>query len=163
MSSPASRRSNRNSLNGTPLRSNRDSEAPLSDPPLPDADAANDQLRSEADGGLQQDTPRGNARSSQNTSQSQAPPTSSPLFFRSSPAGSQSQSQSQSLNVPGTNGVNTSSPLRQRNNVASSQGGRTPRPSGAVGGKIVTVMHTLWITALIWLHRIVADPLCYQL
>lgn len=136
MSSPASRRSNRNSVNGTPRRSAANSEALMSDPSLPDADAANDQLRSEADQ-ASQDTPRANARSSQNTSQSQAPPTSSPLFFRSSPAGSQSQSQSQSqsLNAPAGNGVNVSSPLRQQSDAASSRGGRTPRPSGAIGGK----------------------------
>ena len=137
MSSPTSRRSNRNSVNGTPRRSNRNSEVPMSDPPLPDANAANDQLQSEADRASQQDTPRGNVRSSQNASQSQAPPTSSPLFFRSSPAGSQSQSQSQSqsLNVPGNNGINVSSPSRPQNDVTSSQSGRTPRPSGAIGGK----------------------------
>ena len=135
MSSPASRRSNRNSVNGTPRRSStRGSETPISDPPLPDSDAANDQLQSEADQ-ASQNTPRADAQPSQNTSQSQAPPTSSPLFFRSSPAGSQSQSQSQSLGVPAGNGINISSPLRQQSDAASSQGGRTPRPSGGIGGE----------------------------
>ena len=137
MSSPTSRRSNRNSVNGTPRRSNRNSQAPMSDAPLPDADAANGQPQPEAEQPLQQGTPTGNAQASQNTSQSQAPPTSSPLFFRSSPNGSQSQSQSQSLNVPGANGFNVSSPLRQQHDAASSQGGRTPHASGAIGGEIV--------------------------
>ncbi|KAF2487031.1 MCM2/3/5 family-domain-containing protein [Neohortaea acidophila] len=106
MSSPASRRSNRNSVNGTP-RGTAGSDAPMSsDPILPEPAAGDDQT-----------TPRGNARSSQNESQSQAPPTSSPLFFRSSPAASQSQSQSQSLN----------------SDVSSSIGARTPRQSGGYG------------------------------
>ncbi|KAK5117188.1 hypothetical protein LTR85_008956 [Meristemomyces frigidus] len=129
MSSPTSRRSNRNSVNGTPRRSARGSQAPpSSDPVVPDA-AADDQQASQ--NGSQQNTPRGNARSSQQTSQSQAPPTSSPLFFRSSPAGSQSQSQS--LNVPAANGVNISSPLRQQSAAGSSDGGRTPRAAGGIG------------------------------
>ncbi|KAF2173510.1 hypothetical protein M409DRAFT_15790 [Zasmidium cellare ATCC 36951] len=106
----------------------------MSDPPLPDVDAANSQLRSEANAASQQGTPRGTQNSQ---SQSQAPPTSSPLFFRSSPAGSQSQSQSQSLNVPAANGVG-SSPLRQRVDaptpgIQSSEGGRTPRANGGIG------------------------------
>ncbi|KAK3717994.1 MCM DNA helicase complex subunit [Vermiconidia calcicola] len=132
MSSPASRRSNRNSVNGTPKRNQNGSQAPNSDAALPNSDAANDQIQAEAEHSSQQNTPRGNANASQETSQSQAPPTSSPLFFRSSPAGSQSQSQS--LNAPGVNGVGISSPLRQQNDAASSQGGRTPRPSAGFGG-----------------------------
>jgi len=135
MSSPTSRRSNRSSVNGTPRRSQRNSNVPMSDASLPDANGADEQLQSEASQQEQETTPRANARSSQNESQSQAPPTSSPLFFRSSPAGSQSQSQSQGLNVPaGTRGVGASSPLRQQSDAASSQGGRTPRASGAIGG-----------------------------
>lgn len=142
MSSPASRRTTRSSANNTPQRrtqrasqQTRSSEPPMSDPPLPDADDANSQLQAEA-AASQQGTPR----ASQNTqSQSQAPPTSSPLFFRSSPAGSQSQSQSQSLGVPAANGVG-SSPLRQRTDaptpgVQSSEGGRTPRANGGIGGE----------------------------
>ena len=159
MSSPASRRSNRNSVNGTSSRRDRNSDAPMSDPPLPDP--ASDQLQSEADRASQQDTPRDNARSSQDESQSQAPPTSSPLFFRSSPAGSQSQSQSQSLGVPGANGVNISSPLRQRNDAASSQDGRTPRPSGAIGGEIVARRSRLVHSHTNVDYRIVTNTLCY--
>ncbi|KYG44904.1 hypothetical protein M433DRAFT_5044 [Acidomyces richmondensis BFW] len=96
--------------------------APSSDPPLPDAPAINEQ-----------NTPKGNASSSQQTSQSQNPPTSSPLFFRSSPANSQSQSQRSRLNVP-ANGVNISSPLRQQSSQVggSSEGGRTPRAIGGI-------------------------------
>lgn len=137
MSSPASRRSNRNSVNGTPRRNTQNAELPKSDASLPDADAANDQLQSEANQASQQETPRASARLSQIESQSQAPPTSSPLFFRSSPRDSQSQSQSQSLQPPAAHGINGSSPLRQQLDAGSSQGGRTPRASGGIGGKML--------------------------
>lgn len=142
MSSPASRRTTRSSANNTPQRrtqrasqQSRSSEPPMSDPPLPDVDGPNSQLQAEANAASQSGTPRGTQNSQ---SQSQAPPTSSPLFFRSSPAGSQSQSQSQSLNVPAANGVG-SSPLRQRADaptpgIQSSEGGRTPRANGGIGG-----------------------------
>nr|POE47973.1 dna replication licensing factor mcm4 [Quercus suber] len=121
MSSPVSRRSARNSVNGTPRRNTRTSQTPASsDPVLPDADDS------------AQNTPRAGTRSSQQTSQSQNPPTSSPLFFRSSPAGSQSQSQSQSLNArASSNRIAISSPLKHANN---SDGGRTPRAAGGMGG-----------------------------
>lgn len=148
MSSPASRRSNRNSVNGTPRRTSaRNSEAPRSSPALPDADAANDQLRMEAEQASQdlpyENTPRAAVRSSQNTSQSQNPPTSSPLFFRSSPANG-SQSQSQSANGAAGNGMNISSPLRQQT-ALSSDGGRTPRASGVgqLTGGMDDCMHIL--------------------
>lgn len=155
MSSPTSRRSNRNSVNGTPRRSTRGSEAPMSYPPLQDADATNDQVQSEAGQASQQNTPTGNVRSSQNTSQSQAPPTSSPLFFRSSPQ-VESQSQSRSLNVPAATGVNGSSPLRQRSDAA------TPRPSGGIGGtRVGRLQH--FGDLLNRPRRIVANPLCDQL
>ena len=151
MSSPTSRRSNRNSVNGTPRRSNRNPAAPpSSDPVLPDAEAEastpNDQLRAEAErasqNGSQQNTPRASARSSQLESQSQVPPTSSPLFFQQSPAASQSQSQSQTLNVPRANGFNISSPLRQQSAVGSSEGARTPRANGEIGGEQVCTTRT---------------------
>ena len=145
MSSPAFRRSARNSINGTPRRTQRNSEAPVSSPVLPAANTPDEQLRQETeqassqngqqDADMQDTTPRAQARSSQNESQSQAPPTSSPLFFRSSPGGSQSQSQT--LNAPqGANGINISSPLRQqRSALPSSEGGRTPRAIGGLGGR----------------------------
>ena len=154
MSSPTSRRSNRNSVGGTPRR-NRNSTGPMSDASLPGSDPANQQ----------QGTPRARAQSSsQNTSQSQqqAPPTSSPLFFRSSPAGSQSQSQSQSLNVPNRNGVNGSSPLRQRNDQTSSQGGQTPRASGQIGAGKESERRRSRHSAN-QLPRVFTDSLCYQL
>ncbi|USW56082.1 Putative mini-chromosome maintenance protein [Septoria linicola] len=145
MSSPTQRRSARGSANNTPSRRSqrgsqvpRSSEPPASDPPLPDAeeDLANSQLQGEAKATSSRN---GTPRASQNSnSQSQAPPTSSPLFFRSSPAGSQSQSQSQSLGVPARGSVNGSSPLRQRADTntpagLSSDGGRTPRANGGIG------------------------------
>jgi DNA replication licensing factor MCM4 len=157
MSSPTSRRSNRNSTGGTPRRSNRNSQGPMGDASLPGSDPP-----AAPEGASQQGTPRAGARSSQNTSQSQAPPTSSPLFFRSSPAGSESQSQSQSLNVPGANGVNASSPLRQQNNEGSSQGGQTPRASGAIGaGENIRKLYL--DNMLIEVPRIVTNPLRNQL
>lgn len=137
MSSPEQRRSNRSSVNGTPRRPARASQAPASSPSLPNNGrenaAADEQLRSEASYGNGQDvTPRGNpARSSQNISQSQAPPTSSPLFFRSSPNGSQSQSQN---GRRGAGAAGPSSPLKRQVGPPSSEGGRTPRASGGMGG-----------------------------
>ena len=138
MSSPEQRRSNRSSVNGTPRRSTRSSQAPASSPSLPinqnENAQADQQLRSEAsDANMQDVTPRGAARSSQNISQSQAPPTSSPLFFRSSPNGSQSQSQNaqQSAGAAGA----PSSPLKRQTDAPSSDGGKTPRASGmGMGG-----------------------------
>ena len=147
MSSPTQRRSTRGSANNTPRRSQRGSQAPrsseppASDPPLPEGEDLPDaQLQSEANAASSQ---RGTPRATQNSnSQSQAPPASSPLFFRSSPAGSQSQSQSQSLGVPARGSVNGSSPLKQRTDANtpagfSSDGGRTPRANGGIGGKFV--------------------------
>lgn len=137
MSSPEQRRSNRSSVNGTPRRAGRSSQTPASGPSLPNNQnenaAADQQLRSEAsDANMQDVTPRGAARSSQNISQSQAPPTSSPLFFRSSPNGSQSQSQNAQQHA----GVGApSSPLKSQIDAPSSDGGRTPRASGmGMGG-----------------------------
>ncbi|GAB7341172.1 hypothetical protein MBLNU457_7467t1 [Dothideomycetes sp. NU457] len=109
--------------------SQRGTEAPRSSPPAeygPD-----DQLRSEASQASQQqaqsqETPRAN-RTSQDTSQNNL--TSSPLFFRSSPAnGSTTRSV-----INGSNGIGASSPLRQQS-AAPSDGGRTPRASGMTMG-----------------------------
>lgn len=143
MSSPEQRRSNRSSTNGTPRRSARSSQAPASSPSLPNNGrenaAADEQLRSEAsDANMQDATPRGNARSSQNISQSQAPPTSSPLFFRSSPNGSQSQSQS---GRQGAAAAGASSPLKRQMGPPSSEGGRTPRASGGMGGGTLHLLY----------------------
>jgi len=171
MSSQSGRRSNRNSVNGTPRsnrnsidgtprrRSTRGSEAPMSDAPLRGSDdrpASEVGTQAGAGAGSQQTTPRGNARSSQNTSQSQAPPTSSPLFFQSTPNGD-SQSQSQSLGVPAAAvEVNGSSPLRQRSDAA------TPRPSGGFGGRSrhhPAQVYNDTIARLTYLRRILAYPL----
>ncbi|KAK5115522.1 hypothetical protein LTR62_001181 [Meristemomyces frigidus] len=134
MSSPTSRRSNRNSVNGTPRNRNRNSQGPpSSDPVVPNVDNAAPGSHPQAapQNSSQNSTPRGVARASQ--SQSQQGPTSSPLFFRS-PTGAESQSQSQSLNVPNGNGVSVSSPLRQQAVAGgSSDGGRTPRAAGGIG------------------------------
>ena len=148
MSSPASHRSNRSSINGTPQRRRQNAELPpLSSPTVSDANAADEQLQSEAsqidtqgdDAPMQDVTPRRRNGSSQNTSQSQAPPTSSQLFFRSSPT----QSQSQSLRPPqGFGGIGSSSPLRQ-SVTASSDAGTTPRAAQGYGGIVDSgVVHT---------------------
>lgn len=163
MSSPEQRRSNRSSVNGTPRRSARSSQAPASSPSLPrngNANAAADeQLRSEAsDTNMQDVTPRGNARSSQHTSQSQAPPTSSPLFFRSSPNGSQSQSQS---GRQGAGGVGMSSPLKGQAGPASSDGARTPRASGGMAGGMSALIPPMM--PILTCYRFVADSLRLQL
>lgn len=168
MSSPSQRRSTRGSANNTPRRSQRSSqfprssEPPASDAPLPDADASpNSQLLSEANGASPRNsTPRATQNSN---SQSQAPPTSSPLFFRSSPAGSQSQSQSQSLGVPARGSVNGSSPLRQRADAntpagLSSDGGRTPRANGGIGGKLRRTILGRKVV-LMRIARLLANPL----
>jgi DNA replication licensing factor MCM4 len=164
MSSPEQRRSNRSSVNGTPRRTTRSSQAPASSPSLPNDQnenaAADQQLRSEAsDANMQDVTPRGATRSSQNISQSQAPPTSSPLFFRSSPNGSQSQSQ----NAQQSAGAGApSSPLKRQVDAPSSDGGRTPRASGmgGMGGMLLRQrLHSL----VLMRYRLLANPLCLQL
>lgn len=181
-SSPVSRRSNRSSANNTPRRSQRNAQAPRSsqppprDPPLPDDEAddgPSSQLQSEAEAALIRN---GTPRATQNSnSQSQAPPTSSPLFFRSSPAPvgsqSQSQSQSQSLGVPGRGSTNGTSPLRQRSDAntpaglgMSSDGGRTPRANaGNIGGKQNRAKRPGWaIEVLIEIVRLLANSLRHQ-
>ncbi|KAF2862982.1 putative DNA replication licensing factor mcm4 [Piedraia hortae CBS 480.64] len=93
------------SRRGTPRRNRRapsiGNAPPSSDQPLPEAA-----------------TPRRAARSSQMTSQSQNPPTSSPLFFGTSPAKTQSQSQDQDVAMGGM----PSSPTRRPDD-----GDTTPR------------------------------------
>lgn len=161
MSSPEQRRSNRSSVNGTPRRSASSSQAPASSPALPNNGnnaAADEQLRSEADDANMQDvTPRGNTRSSQNISQSQAPPTSSPLFYRSSPNGSQSQSQQ------GGRAGGASSPLKSHADVPSSDGARTPRASGMMmGGGMFWEEHILY-TFILMQRRLLTNSLRFQL
>jgi DNA replication licensing factor MCM4 len=155
MSSPDKRRSTRSSVNGTPRRSARSSQAPASSPALPNNGnaAADEQLRTEAsDADMQDVTPRGTTRSSQNISQSQAPPTSSPLFFRSSPNGSQSQSQ-QGGRAAGA---------RSQADITSSDGGRTPKASGGMGGgrsRQAITPHT----SVLMRRRFFPDSLRFQL
>ena len=102
MSSPASRRSQRTSA--TPRRSTRSSLAPQSSPA---AQSPGQQLLSEASQPQSDDGP------SRLTPQPGNIPTSSPLFFRSSPAG------------PAANGLNGSSPMPNGNEET------TPRASRA--------------------------------
>jgi len=162
MSSPEQRRSNRSSVNGTPRRSARSSQASASSPALPNNNgnnaAADEQLRSEADDANMQDvTPRGNTRSSQNISQSQAPPTSSPLFFRSSPNGSQSQSQQ------GGRAGGASSPLKSQADVPSSDGARTPRASRMMMGGGMFLKERILYALVLTEDRLLTNPLRFQL
>lgn len=179
MSSPTSRRSTRSSANNTPNGRNQRNSASQRAPPSSDpaeADDANSQLLSEANASAN-GTPRGSQRSQrasvrgtprasqQTDSQSQQPPASSPLFFQSSPAGSQSQSQSQNLGVPANGSVHGSSPLRQRNDVqmGSSEGGRTPRAAPGVGGEPQRSGGDNSATLLRSLSRLLPDPLRLEL
>src|ERR1700761_6957039 len=100
MSSPASRRSNRNSA--TPRRTSRASQAPATSP--------DNQLQSEASQASQ------SPRSSRGQPSAKNVPSSSPLRF-----GSSAKSARSGI----SNGADASSPLRQRTNA--SDGDRTPR------------------------------------
>lgn len=139
MSSPASRRVARRSQSGTPRQNNRNSElSPISSPAISDINGADSQLQSEAsqagapssDGIGPEATPRPSNRISQDTSQSQAPATSSPLFYRSSPGGSQSQSINGAQN---RRLQDISSPLRR--SVAPGSDATTPRAAAGYGGE----------------------------
>ena len=113
MSSPAARRSQRNSLSATPARSNRNSLQP---PSSPVAAMAPNQTQAQAGltaaSSLQRQS-QGTPRASQHNIAS-----SSPLFFRSSPANG--------TNLPNANdGMEISSPLRQAPSMAGDD--NTPR------------------------------------
>ncbi|KAB2580035.1 Mini-chromosome maintenance DNA-dependent ATPase [Lasiodiplodia theobromae] len=130
MSSPAPRRSQRNSASATPRRSQRNSQIPLSSPT-----AANQQLQSEAS---QASTPR-------NRIQQQNVPTSSPLFYNgSTPSGS-----SAAANGPanGTDGdrtprasamnVGDSSPIRYSSSSPTRAANAQREPRSASSGLFV--------------------------
>ena len=127
MSSPAPRRSQRNSQSATPSRSLRSSQPPRSSPAPAEASSQN---------GSKNGTPR-QARASQLAS--------SPMFFQSSPAngnGSAAGAPSSPLRqMSNTQSTDThaapSSPLRHMTDTQSvSNGDRTPRASGGlIGGK----------------------------
>jgi DNA replication licensing factor MCM4 len=118
MSSPSHRRQ-RSSQSGTPKRSSRKSSQPVATSPSMDPSAA--QLLGEAASSQagSQGTPRN------------VPLSSSPMFFRSSPANGASTGRN----------VDISSPLRRQvtNDLAMTDGGdRTPRPSGQlIGGMFI--------------------------
>lgn len=126
MSSPPQRRPDGSSEAGTPRRSPTNTDAIRSSPMQTDF-GPDDQLQAEASQAsipsLQvpdQGTPRANSASQNN---SQIPATSSPLFFRSSPA---------NPSIDGSvHGVPISSP------APPSDGGATPRASGqTIGGRV---------------------------
>ena len=137
---------------GTPSRANGHN---ATSSPVQPGFGPDDQLRSEASQAslraASQETPRAN-RLSQDTSQN--PPTSSPLFYQSSPANG-------SLSRSATNGFGVSSPLRQQT-AASSDGNRTPRASGQTnGGERVSPMQNF--AMLIEPGRVFSYPLHVKL
>ncbi|KAF2152578.1 MCM-domain-containing protein [Myriangium duriaei CBS 260.36] len=105
----------------TPDRNQRASQGPPSSPGY----GPDDQLRSEH-ANSQQETPRGN-RTSQDTSQN--PPTSSPLFFQSSPVNGSSARPLLNGASNNTHAVNISSPLRMSSEPPIDDA-QTPRASG---------------------------------
>lgn len=122
MSSPASRRSKRNSLNSTPARGSHTPQQPASNPQAqmdPNSTSASQQ------GGEQAtpQAPRQNIASS------------SPLFFRSSPSNASQTGQ------PGPSGqMEISSPLKQVSNAGDED--RTPRASRqAPAGELCVTAH----------------------
>jgi len=111
MSSPASRRSKRNSASATPTRSTRNSAQPASSPAAavaPSSPAAQEEPNQS------QRTPRA---SQQNVA------SSSPLFFRSSPVNG-------AANMNGNDAMQISSPLKQVSIAGSTPRGRVQPPGG---------------------------------
>ncbi|KAI9654350.1 MAG: hypothetical protein M1821_006666 [Bathelium mastoideum] len=119
MSSPTSRRTARNSGSATPARSTRSSQVPASSPMDLGPD---EQLRSEASQASEREQ---DAQGTPSALRQTGIASSSPLFFRSSPANG-------STARPSGNGVNISSPLGRDGNTTD--GDRTPRPSGLTIG-----------------------------
>jgi hypothetical protein len=140
MSSPSHRRQ-RSSQSGTPKRTSRKSSQPVASIPSMDPSAA--QLLGEAASSQagSQGTPRN------------APLSSSPMFFRSSPANS----------APTGRNADVSSPLRQvTNDLAMTDGGDcTPRPSGQFIGGMSTF--TSVNECILIPYRFFANSLCLEL
>jgi len=137
MSSPSHRRQ-RSSQSGTPKRSSRKSSQPLASSPSIDPSAA--QLLGEAASSHagSQGTPR------------KALLSSSPIFFRSSPANGRN--------------ADVSSPLRQQvtnDLVMSDSGDRTPRASGQLIGGIYTP--TSVYNFVLMPSRFFANSICLEL
>lgn len=133
MSSPVSRRSATPRQEG-PQQSMDNASSPINNPDDHILSDAPDESPSETRNNNQDGdrTPRAN-RESQDTSQN--PPTSSPLYFQSSPA---NRSVNRSLPYGTANGVNISSPLRRGTSEIPSEGPRSSRPSNTLmnaGGK----------------------------
>ncbi|EKG21177.1 Mini-chromosome maintenance DNA-dependent ATPase [Macrophomina phaseolina MS6] len=125
MSSPAHRRSTRNSASATPRRSQRNSQIPPSSPT-----AADQQLQSEAS---HASTPR-------NRTQQQSIPTSSPLFYNSTPGSNAPAANGASNGTDGdrtprasTMNVGDSSPIRYSSSspTRAANAQREPRSSSS--------------------------------
>lgn len=142
MSSPASRRSQRNSQSATPARISRTSQQP---PSSPAAAVAPRQATSE-----QQDANQGTPRVSR-----QNVPSSSPLFFRSSPVNGDATAH-------GADRMDISSPLRQASGAEDNDGtprGRPQPPDGELPG----ILEEAMMSYADFDDRIIAHTLCVQL
>jgi len=140
MSSPSHRRQ-RSSQSGTPKRTSRKSSQPV---PSPSLDPSAAQLLGEASSSQagSQGTPRN------------APLSSSPMFFRSSPANGAATGRNADIN----------SPLRQQvtNDLVMSDGGdRTPRPSGLLIGGMFTFISVH--NFILMPYRFFTNSLCLEL
>jgi len=121
MSTPSRQR---NSQSATPRRSARNSSQALPSSPTQGAGPAAGQLFGE-NASSQDDRAEGTPRGS-----AQAPPTSSPMFFQSSPA----------RRTAANGNIDVSSPLRQMTNTQTTNEDRdrTPRASGMTMRGMVT-------------------------
>ena len=139
MSSPTSRRSQRNSSTATPARSTRNSQVQLGSPSGVMADQEQ-QIPTQA-------TPRASR---------QGVPSSSPLFFRSSPV------VGRTVPSGATDAMDLSSPLKHASTAID--GDRTPRgPSRAIAGS--KYQHRQTIARRLTLHypRFVAHTVRFKL
>lgn len=118
MSSPAPRRSQRNSASATPVRPTRNSQQIRSSPMVPDR-SRDQETPSTAPGQAQgQETPRASR---------QPVLSSSPLFFHSSPVNGPA-----GANVTGNGRMDISSPLRQTSLADSTPRQRLQAPGGTL-------------------------------
>lgn len=142
MSSPSHRR--QRSSQSTPRRTTRSSHAPSS-PPDPSS-----QLQGEASQhNGNNTTPRGH----------RAPPSSSPMFFQSSPADADGNRALRDVSSPLRQMTNTQT--TQQNGDSQSQGDRTPRASGQfIGSEILLEQSGFYVQCLP--VRFFSDSICIE-
>ena len=140
MSSPASRRSQRNSLTATPRRAARNSLQPSS--PAVAAQEQSQPPQNEAPRHQQSQSPGTPRASQQNIA------ASSPLFFRSSPVNG-------AANINGPERMEISSPLRQASSIPDNDG--TPRDRAAPpNGELENVISSRHANVCPQIHRLYA-------